>query len=297
MALAPTHASAGRDAGMNGWRASRMLGGRVGDDRVEGRNAASLPSDVLGVRHPQRARFFLPLAHEARKPHQPILPSRAHSRYSKREPHLGITTIPAAHGVCDSVRDPHRYSNSNDKEGKYTFSKPAGQTAHSISTSADSSAAVCVQTEIDVRVHEPPPSLNSSLIFISTTDVESLRLDTIFRTSSGARRLSVGATAMGMGGRALQLRGRSCALEGSMGRFKCAQYREPPFWTSSSSRPPVISGAFVLDISIVGASSGVRRATAQHRHAKERGSGVCVRVLQPRGPELRRRGTCASKTL
>jgi hypothetical protein len=105
MALAPTRASAGRDVGMNGWCASRMLGGRVGDDRVEGRNAASLPSDVRGVRHPQRARFFLPIAREARKPHQPILPSRAHSRYSKREPHLGITTIPAAHGVRDSVRD------------------------------------------------------------------------------------------------------------------------------------------------------------------------------------------------
>jgi hypothetical protein len=127
MTLAPTRASAARDVGMNGWRASQMLGGRVGDDRVEGRNAASLPSDVRGVRHPQCARFFLPLAREARKPHQPILPNGAHSRYSKREPHLGITTIPAAHGVRDSVRDPYRYSNSNDKEGKYMLQNPQAE--------------------------------------------------------------------------------------------------------------------------------------------------------------------------
>ncbi|KAJ7870864.1 hypothetical protein B0H13DRAFT_2350245 [Mycena leptocephala] len=125
-------------SGMNGWRASRMLGGR----------------DVPGVRHPQRARFFLPIAHEARKPHQPTLPSRAHSRYSKREPHLGITTIPAAHGVRDSVRDPYRYSNSNDKEGKLECS------------------GVCADRD---------------------RYVESLRLDTIFRTSSGARRLRASA--------------------------------------------------------------------------------------------------------
>ncbi|KAJ7817567.1 hypothetical protein B0H13DRAFT_2379548 [Mycena leptocephala] len=271
---------------------------RVGDDRVEGRNAASLPSDVPGVCHPQRARFFLPLAHEARKPHQPILPSHAHSRYSKREPHLGITTIPAAHGVCDSVRDPYRYGNSNDKGG-------------------NSSAAVCVQTE--------------------TRHVESFRLDTIFRPSSGVRRLrasvrqrwgweatlsncETGAAHLGEARGASNVHNIGASLldiiiiPTSSGASTASAQQQ--VHSNGTGRTRSDRGGPSCAFEEVACASDVHRlpniGSLRFRHPglqrceesvratqarKGEGSGVHLRFLQLRGPELRCRGMCVSKNL
>jgi hypothetical protein len=99
---------------------------------------------------------------------------------------------------------------------------------------------------------------------------------------------SDGATAMGMGGHALQLRGPNCDVEGSAARFRCPQiiqmYVDPTLIGLDSSLIRPIDIGTLLCTTIIRTFSGVRKASAQYRHAKERGTGVRVHVLQPRGP-------------
>ncbi|KAJ7891119.1 hypothetical protein B0H13DRAFT_2530158 [Mycena leptocephala] len=81
---------------------------------------------------------------------------------------------------------------------------------------------------------------------------------------------------------------------GSGACVRCAQIAQFAAYTLidlDSSLIPTTDIGTLLCTTIIRTFSGARRASTQHRHAKERGTGVRVHVLQPRGPELRCRVT------
>jgi hypothetical protein len=142
----------------------------------------------------------------------------------------------------------------------------------------------CVQTEI-TQSRCTRTRITTLLAFVAHLHYRR-RLDSLQISSSSGplqrceETQSDDATAMGMGGHALQPRGPNCDVEGSAACFRCPQiiqmYVDPALIGLDSSLIRTTDIGTLLCTTIIRTSSGARRVSAQHRHAKERGSGVHV---------------------